>query len=278
MGQFIIDDNTNNDILYPKIDGNRMGHGYDPDQVIVEPERPSFHGLFGDVPGQLKLIPKSEWDARYDEQEELGSSLEHIRMRGNFGGMIPSLDQNGQGFCWNYSVTMAIMLLRAANNQPHVRLSGHANACLIKNYRDEGGWGALAADYAMKYGAPSVEYWKEKSMSRSNDTPEMRANAMLHRVTEDWSDQTKSPYDRNLTEEQAATLLFNNIPYIHDSNDWGHSIPILRWVRVERGLFAPKCINSWTDGWGELGMAVLTGRRRLPDGAVALRVAGASTK
>lgn len=271
----IIDDNTNSDILHPK----GFGKGYDQEQAdrdLAARPRRSLQHLFGDAPGQLKIIPKSEWDARFDEQEALQSSLEHIRMRGNGGKMIPSLDQNGQGFCWAYSTTMAVMMLRALENLPYVRLSGHAIGCQIKNYRDEGGWGALSADWVQKNGVPSVEFWKEKSMSRSNDTPEMRANSLQHLVTEDWSDQTVSPYDRNMTEEQVATLLFNNIPYIHDSNDWSHSILALRWYRIERGAWGPKIINSWTDDWEENGMSVLQGRRRLPDGAVALRVTSVS--
>lgn len=271
----IIDDNTNSDILYPK----GFGLGYDQeraDKALAAQPRRSMQHLFGDAPGQLKIIPKSEWDARYDEQEALQSSLEHIRMRGNHGKMIPALDQNGQGYCWAYSATAAVMMLRAIANLPYVRLSGHAIGCQIKNYRDEGGWGALSADWVMKNGVPSVEFWKEKSMSRSNDTPEMRANALSHIVTEDWSDQTVSPYDRNMTEEQIATLLFNNIPYQHDSNDWSHSVCALRWKRIERGAWGPLILNSWTDGWEDNGMSVLMGRRRLPDGAVALRVTGAS--
>lgn len=272
----IIDDSTNSDILYPKIDGEEKGHGYDETQVIVVPERPTLQHLFGDGPGQLQLIPESEWDARFEEQEALQSSLEHIRMRGNNGRMIDALDQNGQGYCWNYSNNSALMLLRAAANLPHVRFSGHANACLIKNYRDEGGWGALGADYIMKNGSPSVEFWKEKSMSRSNDTPEMRANALQHRVTEDWSDQTLSPYDRTLTTQQRATLLFNNIPLIGDYNWWSHSICEIRWYRIERGSWGPKILNSWSNNWEENGMSVLRGSKARSDGAVALRVTGAS--
>ncbi len=276
MGISVIDDSTNNDVLFPKIDGNRMGHGYDPSQVVVTPERPTLQGLFGDAPGQLKIIPRSEWDARFEEQEALQSSLEHVRMRGNYGKMIPSLDQNGQGYCWNYSVTGAVTILRALANLPYVRLSGHANACLIKNFRDEGGWGALAADFVMKNGTPSTKFWLEKSMSPSNNTPEMRANALEHLVTEDWSDQNRAPYDRSLTEEQRATLLFNNIPLIGDYNWWGHSIMELRWYRIERGSWGPKILNSWTDGWEDNGMSTLRGSKAQSDGAVALRVTGAS--
>lgn len=276
----IINDTTNNDILNPAIDGNEMGHGYDEEQAlraIAQNPRPSMQSWFGDAPGQLKIIPRSEWDARYEEQEALQSSLEHVRMRGNYGKMIPSLDQNGQGYCWAYSTTAAVQLLRALANLPYVRLSGHAIGCQVKNYRDEGGWNGLSADWVMKHGVPSVEFWKEKSMSRSNDTPEMRANALSHMVTEDWSDQSLSVYDRNLTEEQRATLLFNNIPYMADRNWWSHSTLDIRWCRIERGSWGPKTLNSWTDSWEDNGMSIIQGSRSRTDGAVALRVTGAAT-
>lgn len=276
MSRFIIDDNTNNDILYPTINGEKKGHGYDPDQVDTSRVKSMRATLFGDAPGQLQLIPRSEWDARFDEQEERQSSLSHLFMRMNYGRPGKVLDQNGQGFCWNYSVTQMLMVLRGLSNLPYVELSGHANACLIKDFQDKGGWGAEGALYAEAHGAPSVKYWAEKSMSRSNNTAAMRENALLHRPSEAWADDSKAAYDMNLTEDEVATLCFNNIPYIHDSNDWGHSILGMRWVRVERGLWCPEILNSWTAEWGNHGFATLNGRRRLPDGGLALRVITAS--
>lgn len=276
MVMSVINDTTNNDILHPKINGARMGRGYDPSQ-IDDNLLPKMSSIFGDAPGQLQLIPESEWDARFEEQEALQSSLEHVRRRGNFGQVIPSLDQNGQGFCWNYSNTSAATVLRALANLPYKRLSGHANACLIKDFRDEGGWCGLGAEYLIKYGVPTIDFWKEKSMSRSNNTPEMRANALLHRVTEDVTDMSVAVYDRNLTVQQYATLLFNNIPVPSDFNWWSHSVLGLRWYRIERGSWGPMIWNSWTDSWETLGMSVLQGSRGRPDGAVGLRVISAST-
>jgi hypothetical protein len=252
-----------------------MGKGYDETQVN-DNLLPKLKSRFGDSPGQLKLIPESEWDARFEEQEALQSSLEHVRMRGDHGKMIDALDQNGQGFCWAYSTTGAVMMLRAVANLPCVRLSGHAIGCQIKNFQDEGGWNGLSAEWVVKNGVPSVQYWKEKSMSRSNLTHDMTANALEHRVTEDWSDQSVAVYDRNLTREQLATLLFNNIPVMGDFNFWSHSVLLLRWYRIGRGNWGPKLLNSWTNGWEDNGMSTLEGRKALPDGATALRVTGAT--
>lgn len=268
--EFVIDDSTNNDLIYaPVIDGEPKGHGLVPrDYSTFPPE------MFA-PPTDMQLIPRSEWDARIDEQEARQSSLTHIRMTGNNGQPIPALDQNGQGYCWAYSTTMAVMLLRAAQGQPYVKLSAHAIGCKVKNFKDQGGWCGLSAKFQKEVGCPSVKFWPEKSMSRSNDKPEVWANAALHKVTEDWVDLTRNVYDQNLTVDQLATCLLSNIPCAIDYNEWGHSICAIRWKRLESGVYVPEIINSWTDKWGDRGTGLIN-RKWNVDGAVGLRVTGAS--
>ena len=122
MPDLIIDESTNNDILFDP----RFARGAVPRDFDIDPV-----SMFQD-PSQMPLIPRSEWDARIDEQEREQSSLEHIVKRAG----IEVLDQNGQGYCWAYSVGMTIMAARARANQPYIRLSPHAVACKIKGFRD----------------------------------------------------------------------------------------------------------------------------------------------
>ncbi len=265
MADFIIDDATDNDLLFHP----DLGRGLVARDYNIQPA-----GMMA-MPDQIPIIPRSEWDARIDEQEEKQSSLEHIRMTGNGGQMIPALDQNGQGFCWAYSTTMAVMLVRAMNNQPYVRLSGHAIGCKVKNFRDEGGWAALSAQFHREHGCPSIAFWQEKSMARSNDNAATWDNAAKHKVTEDFADLTQSVYDQNLTVDQIASCLLQNIPVAVDYNEWSHSICAIRWVRIEKGSYGPKILNSWTDGWGDRGMGVIQ-RGWTVDGAVAIGVTGGS--
>jgi hypothetical protein len=269
---FIIDENTNSDLLYPKINGSRVGTGFDPAQV----KQDAFRPLFGDAPDQLKVIPRSEWDARFEEQERLKSSLWHVRQYAANGQQMPTLDQNGQGYCWAYSTTRCVMYLRALMNQPYVRLSAHAIGCMIKGFRDEGGWCGLSADFHKSRGCPSVEKWPEKSMNRSNDNAGVWENAAGHKVTEEWMQLTGHVADRNMTEEQLATCLFLNIPVAIDIPAWGHSISGIRWVRSEPGAWGPGIDNSWTDQWGENGYSVLQGNMKKWMSAIALRVTTAS--
>ena len=77
----------------------------------------------------MALIPREEWPERCKEMEAKKTRLSDIRDRGDNGRPIKSLDQNGQGYCWAYSTTSAVMLLRAKANMPLVRLSAHAVAC-----------------------------------------------------------------------------------------------------------------------------------------------------
>lgn len=182
------------------------------------------------------------------------------------------------GNCWAHSPTIATMLLRAKANMPYVRLSAYAIACIIKQYRDEGGWGAHALDFISTKGVPSVEFWPEKSMARTNDKPETWANAKTHRVTEGWADISAAVYDRDLTFDQVATALLLNFPVIGDFNWWGHSICLMDLVEVERGSFGVRFINSWSDKWGENGEGILQGKKAIPDGATAARVTTASIK
>lgn len=268
---FVIHDTTPPDVLFrPVINGELKGRGLVPRDYATSPRE-----MF-DPPSNLPLIPRSEWSDRIKEMTATKSRLSDLRDTAIAGQPFPSLDQNGQGFCWAYSTTACVMLLRAANNQPHVRLSAHAVGCMVKGFRDEGGWCGLSAKFHREKGCPSVECWPEKSMARSNDRPETWANAALHKVTEEWVDLTRAVYDQSLTFDQLATCLLCRIPCAVDFNWWGHSVCAMDLVEVERGSFGIKILNSWTDGWGERGTSVLQGSRAIPDGAVALRVTGAS--
>jgi hypothetical protein len=192
-------------------------------------------------------------------QEETQSSLEHIRMRGDHGQPIPALDQNGQGFCWAYSTTGAVQMLRARNNQPYVPLSGHMIGCLVKGYRDQGGWNGESLDFAKQNGIASQKLWKPQSMSQSNDTPEMRHDALRRRVTE-FRELSHAADERK---RQLATLLLQNFGVMGDFNWWSHSVCILRLLAWNP--FKILILNSWSNSWSRLGMGEIEGSKALPD-------------
>ena len=226
---------------------------------------------------QMPLIPRSEWSARIKQMEAEKSRLSDIRLTGNNGQPIPSLDQGNKGYCWAHSTTHAVMLLRAVNNLPYVPLSAYAVACIIKGYQDEGGWSALSLDFAVNRGIPSQDKWAQGSMSRSNDNPETWANAALHKVSESWVDVAAPVWDRDLNFDQVATCLLSRIPVAVDLMWWGHAVCALDLVETSPGQFGIRIWNSWGDSFGDRGMGVLAGSKAIPDNAVALRAVTASS-
>lgn len=255
------------DHLFPK----NVGFGMVPRDYNAFPEE-----MFAQ-PDEMELVPESEDDARYDYQEETKSSLEYLYLGedGNTPAFV-NLDQNGQGFCWAYSVGQANMIQRLRMGLPLVRLSPHAVACKIKNFRDEGGWCGLSAKFAKDTGYPSEQFWPQQSMAKKNDNAETWANAALHKIVDDWVDLRKQVYDQNLTMRQLTTCGFNNNPGAVDFNWWGHSVCFLRRVRIAKGDWGTLILNSWKN-WGRFGLAVLRGSQGRPDGAIAIRSVGIST-
>lgn len=271
-GEPIINETNYHEFTDGVVDGQRMGRGLVPRNFKTCP-----YGSMEEARAvDFQLIPESEWDARYDEMVEQKSFLSNIRLKGDNGQPILSQNQGQEGFCWYYSTAGAIMVAGARDFQPHVYLSAHAGACMVKNYRNEGGWCGESLKHHIEHGCPSKEFWPLRSMSRSNDTPEMRANAALHKVTEGFYDLGSPIWDQKLTFQQLMTCLFLRIPCATDFNWWGHSVCALDPVRVERGSWGIRIWNSWSDSWGDRGMGVLQGNQARPDGAVAIRVSGGS--
>lgn len=261
---FLIEDETGSDELFPK----NVCTGLVPRDFENMPLR---------AVTDLPEIPESEWDARIKEQEEKKSRLSDIRMTGNFGAMIPSLDQNlgdgvHWGYCWAHSGVHGNMLIRARDGMPYVPLSAFAVAATIKNGRNDGGWGAQGLEFMMTRGVPDQKYWPQKNVKLSNGTPECWENAAKHKITAGWMDVAAPLWGRKLSFKQVATCLLLRIPVILDYNWWGHSVVGMDLVRVEAGSYGIRIWNSWADSWGEKGTGVLRGNRAVPDNATAPRI------
>lgn len=202
------------------------------------------------------------------------------------------------GNCWGHSGVSACTLIRCRDNQPYVGLSAYAICCIIKNYRDEGGWGAAGLEFLTNRGVPSEKYWPMQSTSKANDKPETWANAALHKVSEGWVDLTPPVYSRNMTWDQTITCLLCRIPVILDYNWWGHSVcgadPVNGTSLIPRNAAGKRitygedwditggiCVriwNSWGDSWSDKGMGLLSPTKSIPDGASAPRALyGAAT-
>jgi len=235
-------------------------------------------------PKVMPLIPRDEWPERIAEKEATKSRISDIRLKaGPNGGHIPSLDQDGQGYCWFYSGTGVVTALRFLANMPYVRLSAHSGAWVIKNGRDQGGWGCQGLDFIQERGVMPTSLWPEKYMGSQYNTPENWEIAKQFRVTESWMDLNPRQYDRNLSLDQSMSCLLRNIPCILDYNWWGHSVHGYDAIDLDKRMSLENnnrwgigILNSWTDSWGTLGYGILRGNKCIPDGGAAPRVASGS--
>lgn len=297
-GSVIIHEGNYHEFLAPR-DPNAQGHhGLVPRDYQKHPMGSYPWATAVDFP----VIPQSEWPARIAEKDSKKSWLADVRMKaGPNNGPIKSRDQNGKGYCWAHSGTSAHLLVRAVMNQPYADLSAYSVACIIKSYRDEGGWGAQGVDFQVANGVATSKTWAQQSMSRSNDNAATRAEMASHKIIDQWADLAAAQYDRNLSFDQFCTASLIDVPTVDDYNWWSHSVCGCRVVngstmrqRTRMGSgklaslqefeaiwatndpvtagFGRTIWNSWGDSWSDNGMGILTGSKAIPNGGVAPRL------
>lgn len=249
------------------INGERMGTGL----VPRDPNKQPVGYSMAAAPTGILLFPDSEDEARAKFQEDNKSSLQHLRMIGDNGKMIKSLNQKQLNYCWNYSLTTAALLLDAKTGIPPRKLSSCSVGAPMVGGRNEGGWGALALERARDVGWNLMEDWPEQSRNLALDNPANRAKAAANKVTADWCDIQSPVYDRNMTERQVTACLLGDspMPVVCDLMWWGHAITAIRQLRIEAGRWGRVFWNTWGDEYEDHGMVILSGSKMVPDNAVA---------
>lgn len=203
---------------------------------------------------------------------------EHFRIRRLYGAnydeltkSLPVLDQGRQGYCWAYSTVRCVQLLRARQGLRVPRLSAHAVACMVKGFRDQGGWNQQSLAFIAQRGVPDTDHWPEQSMSRSNDNEATWRNAEQYRITEWWD----GPRDHDTRRAVYVSALLLGFPVAGDHNWWGHSVCHHTIVSVRPLVVLID--NSWGPNWGRNGRGQLEGDRAIPDNLSIPRVIHAST-
>src|SRR5690242_15554943 len=210
----VIHDGNAHEFISPRYPNEQGTHGLRPRDFGTHP-----HGsLVYAKPFTLPLFPRSEWAARIAARKAAKAQLSNVRMTGKGGKPIPSRDQNGKGYCWGHSGTSAHLILRALMNEPYADLSAFAVCCMIKGFRDEGGWGGEGVEFQSQKGCPTSQFWPQQSMDRANDNPKTWENAALHRYIE-WFD-----LDPDNILDQFVTALLSDMPVVSDFNWWSHSV------------------------------------------------------
>lgn len=242
-------DERNAHIWAPKADviikGERFRRGLElPSSSERASQRAAVNGLSAYTG---KIYPRSEWKDRIEERERNGRILSKlIRQKG-----IPTSNQNSTNFCWCYGVVSAINCARVWRNLPYIEYSRESVCGPIKSYRNQGGWGVQALEYIVKNGLMPQELWPRYYYRNSQyNTPENLAIAAQHKVTEFLI----------LPDDDFAagiSALIDDHPIAVGYNWWGHEVCAVDPVIIGTNSYGFRIWNSWSDSYGDKGMAIL---------------------
>ena len=250
----IIDDS--NAHIYAQGTSTCGGRGLIPRDLDANP-----HGSMGFAAAfDLPIIPRTEWSDRIKEMKATESRLSDVwRLR-----KLEPLNQGQTNYCWAHGPVTAMMIIRAVNNLPSVRLAATAVGAQVKNFKNVGGWGGEALAFIVEHGVPSTEFWTPNDINRKYVTQAMKDNAALHKVVE-WYDLKPRSFD------QLMTCLLLRIPVAVGYNWWSHEVCAIDPVEISPNNYGADIMNSW-GLWSDDGIATLTESKAIPDDAVAPRV------
>lgn len=226
------------------------------------------------VRDKIPLIPWSDMPGMIAEKVAKKTQISDMRNVGMAdGSKVPHLQQGNSNYCWFYAATHGLMLNRILYNQPYVLFSPHAGACKMKNFANQGGWSAHAAEWISKNGVPTVDKWPHQSRSKQYDNAETWKEAQLYRTTEGFIDLDSPHYDRDLSFQEVLTLMIYGIPCPVDFNWWTHAVLGMDAVDAfpsrpanDPLRYGMRILNSHPND-----VQVLTGKKAQPDNACGMR-------
>ena len=203
----------------------------------------------------IPLIPKSEWAARIDKQEELSTNLYHFAISNN----LPCKDQGNTNYCWINAPAYCADLIRLI--QCPWEVPSHSPASVggpIKGFANRGGWGSEGLEYMREFGMNLTQDWPDNAIDRRYYTEANKQKAMASRVLE---------YFVLTNWEEVVSCILSLVPVALGYNWWSHEVS---GVRLADGGDRLGIRNSWGMGWGDRGHGWLEGNKRMPDDAVAI--------
>jgi hypothetical protein len=218
------------------------GYGYVPRDYNQIPLGSLPYTTAFDIP----VIPSSDWPALLEAQEASRARMSDLRAFHN----LKSSNQNPLPYCWIHGCVNPMRLLRAQQGQPYSDLEPTSAGALIKNFRSVGGNTPESVRHLAEKGVTTTEFWPRNRLDRSLNTEESRKNAYAHRLLEWWELRP------NNFDQLATCLLLGFAPTI-GLMWWSHMIVALDLVRLGRNEYGVRIWNSWGDGYGENGEAVL---------------------
>jgi len=243
-GRTIITDHNFTDAPKPR------GNGYIPRDYAEFPE-----GTFA-APFNMPTIPREEWPERIEQMDkQKGWIKDHILRAG-----MKVKNQQQTSYCWINAPVFCNEAVRVSQGDPYVELSPASVGAPIKGYRNVGGWGSQGVQYMTEHGVAPVSLWPANAIDRRYDTAESREERKKY-IIDEWLELKA----RNV--DQMATCALLGMPIAIGLNWWSHEVTVVS-MAYKNGQFYFEIGNSWGEGYGEKGYALLTESKARPDDAV----------
>lgn len=254
MSKFLIDDT--NAWKFEKPDPSVHGRGY-----VRRDYRAQPYGSVAGVAAYSGTI-KSKAECVEITRDRKASKSTNRDIAEFFG--IPIYDQNGTNYCWFNAVVKMLLYAQAKSGQAFTQLSAASGAAIIKNFRNNGGWGGEAIDFLKTRGVVPVEFWPNNAIDRRYDTPENDARRVKFKAIE-----CMELEEGNL--DQLRSVLCDGWLVAVGLSWWGHEVLITDYDDDDTYLFD----NSWGASWGDRGRGALTPKKAQGD-YVAIRTVTAA--
>jgi hypothetical protein len=151
------------------------------------------------------------------------------------GGVI--LNQRSSSYCWGHATVGGMQHRYCLQGGLMLPLSAFYGCAIIKGGRNQGGSGIESVQWLSQNGT-CLESMHQSMNFSPNNTPEAKANAALHKITE---------YEEFDSGDHGAiiTNVLNNNPVTVGIPAWGHEVIIV-------ALVYDKAQFSWNNGVGYL--------------------------
>lgn len=238
-----------------------MAHGLIPRDYALHPYGSIPHA----GPATLKKISRDEWDDRIAEMDRDKSSLWHLmdHMKS------PVKYQNGISYCWSHGICRAVEVRSMSQNGKLINLSATSVGCKIKNFRNVGGWGRDAIEYASEHGFCTAEDWPENKLDPRYDTPAAWANAKNHRVIE-WDELEENDFD------MAMSYALERMPFGLGLDWWRHLICGMVPIAFGNKKYGLGIDNSHGTSYGDRGRGILPENKARGDACAPRTIQSAS--
>jgi len=252
----IFEDTTDSQVETKHVAGNRgyMRRDWD--------EHPFCSTFYTKAFPESALIDESEWDDRLRQFELEQNSLEHLMVLNSW----EVLDQENTNYCWTNAVTGCAEVTRIKQGDPYIKLSSASVAAPIKNYRNVGGWGSEALEYAVEHGFATARLWGNAVINPGNA---VITAANVERKHFKAIEFYELPPGQDMF-KCFISALFHRWPCAPGYNWWRHQVMAVKPWKSPAKKWGSRGPNSWGPNQGDKGWYMLEGSKSIPDDCICL--------